>query len=150
MTGSWPPLSELLPQAGPMRLLERVEEHDDEHTVCVALPSASTLFQDQAGFVPSWVAIEYMAQCAAAHGGLLARARGVAPRLGLFVGSRRLLFRCERFTPGIVLRVSARHAAGHGDTLAFDCTVEDPAGGPPLAEGRLNVLLLSELPGTNT
>jgi hypothetical protein len=45
--------------------------------------------------------------------------------------------------------VSARHAAGHGDTLAFDCSVEDPAGGPPLAEGRLNVLLLSELPGTN-
>jgi hypothetical protein len=79
---AWPPLSELLPQAGPMRLLECVE----------------------------------------AHGGLLARA------------------------------LSARHAAGRGDTLAFGCAVEDVAGGPPLAEGRLNVLLLDELSaaGANT
>jgi predicted hotdog family 3-hydroxylacyl-ACP dehydratase len=104
--------------------------------------------QDDAGCVPSWIAIEYMAQCAAAHGGLLARARGAAPRLGLFVGSRRLLFRCERFAPDAVLRVSVRHAAGHGDSLAFDCSVEVRPG-PPLAEGRLNVLLLGGLPGTN-
>ena len=55
---SWPPLSEMLPQAGPMRLLERVEAHDGEHTVCVALAAASTLFQDAAGFVRSWVALE--------------------------------------------------------------------------------------------
>jgi hypothetical protein len=60
------------------------------------------------------------------------------------------VFRCERFAPDAVLRVSARHAAGHGASLAFDCAVADPAGGPPLAEGRLNVRLLSELPGTSS
>ena len=145
---AWPPVSELLPHSGPMRLLERVEAHDGECTVCLALPEASTLFQDAAGLVPSWVAIEYMAQCAAVHGGLLARARGEGSRPGLFVGSRRLAFRCAHFAPGTALRVSARFAAGRGDTLAFDCAVEDPAGGPPLAEGRLNVRLLRELPGT--
>ena len=137
-----PPLAELLPHAGPMRLLERVESHDGERTVCSASPAASTLFQDAAGAVPAWTAIEYMAQCAAAHGGLVARARGEAPRAGLFVGSRRLVFRCTSFAPGIPVTVTARHAGGRGDTLAFDCTVEDPAGGPPLAEGRLNVVLL--------
>jgi predicted hotdog family 3-hydroxylacyl-ACP dehydratase len=129
-----------------MRLLERVEAHDDECTRCVVLPAASALFQDADGRVPSWVAIEYMAQCAAAHGGLLACARGEAPRPGLFVGSRRLVFRCARFAADAELRVSARYAAGRGDTLAFDCAVEDPAGGPPLVEGRLNVLLLNEIP----
>ncbi len=137
---------ELLPQAGPMRLLERVESHDDERTVCRVLPAASTLFRDTAGEVPAWVAIEYMAQCAAAHGGLVARARGEAPRLGLFVGSRRLVFRCAGFAPGVALRVTARHAAGRADSFAFDCSVEDPAGGPPLAEGRLHVVLLDERP----
>ena len=141
-----PPLAELLPQAGPMRLLERVEAHDGERTRCRALASASALFRSADGSVPAWVGIEYMAQCAAAHGGLLARARGEAPRPGLFVGSRRLVFRCEAFAGDAALLVTARHAAGHGDTLAFDCAVEDPAGGPPLVEGRLNVLLLRELP----
>ena len=142
-----PPLAELLPHAGPMRLLERVESHDGERTVCHAQPAASALFQDAAGFVPVGVAIEYMAQCAAAHGGLVARARGEAPRRGLFVGSRRLVFRCDGFAPGVALRITARHAGGRAESFAFDCTVEDPAGGPPLAEGRLNVVLLDERAG---
>jgi predicted hotdog family 3-hydroxylacyl-ACP dehydratase len=139
-----PPLPLLLPHAGPMRLLDRVESHDRERTRCRALPAASTLFQDAAGDVPAWVAIEYMAQCAAAHGGLVARARGEAPRPGLLVGSRRLVFRCDSFAPDVALRVTARHVAGHGDSFAFDCSVEDPAGGPPLVEGRLSVVLLDE------
>ena len=139
---AWAPLAELLPHAGRMRLLDRVEEHDGEHTICRVLPSASTLFQDGDGRVPAWVGIEYMAQCAAAHGGLLARVHGARARPGLFVGSRRLVFRCDGFAPDVALRVRARHAAGHGRTLAFDCAVEDPAGGPPLVEGRLNVRLL--------
>ena len=137
-----PELAELLPHAGPMRLLERVESHDGERTVCSVRPAGSVLFQDAAERVPAWVAIEYMAQCAAAHGGLLARVRGARARPGLFVGSRRLVFRCDSFAPDVALRVRARHAAGHGRTLAFDCAVEDPAGGPPLVEGRLNVRLL--------
>jgi predicted hotdog family 3-hydroxylacyl-ACP dehydratase len=142
-----PELAELLPHAGPMRLLERVESHDGERTVCSARPAASTLFQDATESVPVWVAIEYMAQCAAAHGGLLARARGAAPRPGLFAGSRRLVFRCAAFAPDASLRVTARLAGQHGDGFAFDCTVEDPAGGPPLAEGRLNVVLLGTAEG---
>jgi predicted hotdog family 3-hydroxylacyl-ACP dehydratase len=142
----FPALSELLPQAGPMRLLDRVEAHDGEETRCRALPGASALFQRADGSVPAWVGIEYMAQCAAAHGGLLARAAGEAPRPGLFVGSRRLVFRCASFTADVPLLVSARHAMGRGDTLGFDCAVLDPGGGEPLVAGRLNVRLLHELP----
>ncbi len=142
----WPPLSELLPHAGPMRLLDRVEAHDGAVTRCRVLPAASGLFRAADGSVPAWVGIEYMAQCAAAHGGLLGHARGEAPRPALFVGSRRLAFRCERFAPDTSLVATARLAAGRSDTLAFDCTVEDPAGGAPLVEGRLHVLLLRELP----
>ncbi|MEN8162261.1 MAG: hypothetical protein ABFS41_19475, partial [Myxococcota bacterium] len=104
------------------------------------------LFQGADGGVPAWVGIEYMAQCAAAHGGLLGHARGEAPRPALFVGSRRLAFRCDGFAPDKTLVATARLAAGRSDTLAFDCTVEDPAGGAPLVEGRLHVLLLRELP----
>jgi predicted hotdog family 3-hydroxylacyl-ACP dehydratase len=136
----------LIPHAGPMRLVARVLSHDGDETVCAARPDESPFFADADGAVPSWVGIEVMAQCAAAHGGLLGRAHGEPPRPGLFVGSRRLVFRCTRFEPEVELRVRARLAVRRGDTLAFDCAVDDPAGGAPLVEGRLNVLLLPGIP----
>ena len=140
------PLPLLIPQAGPMRLLARVLSHDREETVCGARPGEMTLFAGADGAVPSWVGVEVMAQCAAAHGGLLGRAHGAAPRPGLFVGSRRLVFRCARFEPGAELRVRARLAVRRGDALAFDCAIDDPAGCAPLLEGRLNVVLLPGIP----
>ena len=139
MSGEFPSIAELLPQAGAMRLLERVLAHDGERTRCEVLPSRSALFQLD-GRIPAWVAIEYMAQCAAADGMLRLRARGEAPQPALFVGSRRIAFRCASFEPGQRLVVSARHSAGRRELLAFDCAVEDPNGGAPLVEGRVNVL----------
>jgi predicted hotdog family 3-hydroxylacyl-ACP dehydratase len=124
-----------------MRLIDRVLDHDETATCCEVDPARSALFRDASGRVPVWVAVEYMAQAAAAHGGLLARERGEPPKPGLFVGSRRLRFRCADFAPGRRLEVTARHAAGSGTRLAFDCEVLDPDGGAPLAEGRLNVVV---------
>jgi predicted hotdog family 3-hydroxylacyl-ACP dehydratase len=135
----------LIPHAGPMRLLSRVLSHDGEETVCAARPGDSPLFAGADDGVPSWIGIELMAQCAAAHGGLLGREHGEPPRPGLFVGSRRLLFRCDRLREP-ELRVRARLALRRGESLAFDCAIDDPAGGAPLVEGRLNVLLLTGIP----
>jgi predicted hotdog family 3-hydroxylacyl-ACP dehydratase len=123
-----------------MRLLGEVLAHDARETRCAVDPARAALFHDADGRTPAWVALEWMAQCAAAHGGLVARARGEAPRPGLLLGSRRLVFRCDGFPPGRRLEVRARHGAGRASGLAFDCAVLDPDGGSPLAEGRLNVL----------
>ena len=140
-----PPVEALLPQSGPMRLLSRVLAHDASETRCRVDPARSRLFADAAGRVPVWVALEWMAQCAAAHGGLAARTRGEAPRPGLFVGSRRLAFRGDAFAPERPLEVTARPVAGRGERFAFACAVHDPEGGPPLAEGRLSVLVPRDL-----
>jgi predicted hotdog family 3-hydroxylacyl-ACP dehydratase len=122
-----------------MLLLHSVVAHDAAHTRCRVEVDASELFREPGGRVPAWVALEYMAQCAAAHGGLVARARGEAPRAGLLLGTRRLRLALEAFEPGSTLFVSARHRAGETGLLAFDCEVCDAAGGPALAEGRLHV-----------
>lgn len=142
---AFPPLERLLPQTGPMRLVDRILHHDAGTTRCAVDPAASALFLDARGRVPAWVGIEYMAQCAAAHGGLLAHQRGESPRPGLFVGSRRLVFRCDGFEPGRLLEVEARHAVGRGARLAFDCAVRLPGAETSLVEGRINVLLLQDL-----
>jgi len=140
VSAEYPPIAELLPQAGAMRLLERVLAHGDDGTRCGVNPSQSALFRDASGRVPAWVALEYMAQCAAADGSLRRRARGEPLAPALLVGSRRITFRCASFDPKQRLEVTARRAAGQRELLAFDCAVFDARGGEPLVEGRLNVL----------
>ncbi len=150
MSPPFPPIAELVPQRGPMCLLEAVLSHDADETRCSALPRQSALFRDASGRVPAWVGIEYMAQCAAADGGLRLRAHGLSPQPGLFLGSRRVAFRCDAFAPDRRLEVwarPARRATGLSRRFAFECAVLDPDGGPPLVEARLNLLIL-ELPDT--
>jgi len=144
VSAPFPPVAELIPHAGPMRLVESVLAHEPDATRCLVDPSRSALFRDGGALVPVWVGLEYMAQCVAVHAGLRARARGEALRPGLFLGSRRVRFRCAGFAPALPLEVTARHAAGRGATLAFDCAVHDPDGGAPLVEARLTVRALTD------
>jgi len=137
--GDFPEVAELIPQARRMLLLDRVLEHGPEHAVCSVDVARSELFLESDGCVPAWVGIEYLAQCMAVYGSLVARAAGRPPRLGPFIGGRRVKLRTDRFQPGQRLRVTVRHLRGDRGLVAFDGVIEDAAGGPPLVEGRLNV-----------
>jgi predicted hotdog family 3-hydroxylacyl-ACP dehydratase len=137
--GGFPEVAELIPHARRMLLLDRVLEHGPEHSVCSVNVARSELFQDAEGCVPAWVGIEYLAQCMAVYGSLVARTAGRPPRLGPFIGGRRVKLRVDRFRPGQVLRVTVRHLRGDRGLVAFDGRIEDAAGGAPLVEGRLNV-----------
>ena len=137
--GDFPEVAELIPHARRMLLLDRVIEHGPEHTVCAVDVAGSELFRDADGCVPAWVGIEYLAQCMAVYGSLVARTAGRPPRLGPFIGGRRVKLRALRFQPGQQLRVTVRHLSGDRGLVAFDGRIEDAAGGEPLVEGRLNV-----------
>jgi len=69
----------------------------------------------------------------------VARAGGRPPRLGPFLGGRRVRLRVDRFRPGQVLRVAVRHLRGERGLVAFEGRIEDGADGAPLVEGRWNV-----------
>ena len=139
MSDAFPAIEELVRHSGPMCLLSRVLAHTPDETVCRVDPERSTLFADELGRVPAWLGIEYMAQCVAAHGGLVARAHGEAPRPGLFLGSRRVEIRAADFEPGHALDVSVRHVRGTIGLTAFEGVVAHAAGGEPIVSGRLNV-----------
>jgi predicted hotdog family 3-hydroxylacyl-ACP dehydratase len=137
--GGFPAIEALVPHSGPMCLLERVIEHGPGHTVCAVDPGRSRLLAAPDGSVPVWVGIEYMAQCIAAHGGLVALERGEPRRPGVLLGARRVRFDVPRFEADRELRVLARHHRGERGLLAFECEIRDARGGAPLVEGRLNV-----------
>ena len=138
----YPPIESLLPHTGPIVLLRRVLAHAERETVCEVVPTGDDLLADAAGRVPAWVGIEYMAQCVAAHSGMLARVRGVAPRPGFLVASRRIDLHAAELVPDRALWVRARHVWGeHEGMVSFDCTVSDAVTGAALVSGRLSCLL---------
>jgi predicted hotdog family 3-hydroxylacyl-ACP dehydratase len=125
-----------------MCLLARVVEHQPTRTVCSVVPRRGDLLADPDGRVPVWVGLEYMAQCVAAHGGLIARSAGRAPRPGLFLGSRRARFGARHFAPDREVRVTVRHHRGERGLVAFDCEIRAGTGGSPLVEARVNVYIV--------
>ena len=133
----YPELSELLPHSGPMLLLARVISHAPSRTVCALDPAASELFRDADGGVPGWLALEWMAQCIAAHGGLIARREGRAPAPGMLVGAKRVSFERARFAAGESLEVEARFAGGAGALASFECALR--TGAEVVATGSLSV-----------
>ena len=140
-----PPIREIVPHDGPMLLVGEVLRHLPEITVCRVEVARSRLFAREDGRVPAWVGLEYMAQCVAAHGGLVARGMGDAPRPGLFLGTRSVALSVDCFEPGEVLEVSARHLRGDLGLAAFACRVERPGAERPLLEGNLSVYVVENI-----
>jgi len=139
----FPPVAEVLPHASRMVLLSRVLSHTETETTCAAEIGRDTMFLDVDGGVPAWVALEYMAQCIAAHGGLRARAAGDPVTPGVLLGTRSLVLHVPRFPVGQRLRIMATHVWGEHDFFSFACTVRDEVTGTMLVEGTLTVARVS-------
>ncbi len=126
-----------------MCLLEEVLQHDARRTVCRAGVLASGLWAAPDGSVPSWLALEWMAQCTAVHGSLAARnptdnsnERGEAG-LVLLAGARRLSFRVPRFAAREEFEIEVTLVRSASQLAAFSCSVRHRGGEAVVAEGML-------------
>ena len=125
-------LLSLMPHRPPMVLIDGVESFDDAEHSLVALVKIrpdSPFFVLGIG-VPSWVAIEYMAQAAAALVGRYDQltAPGAPPRPGFLLGTRKLSLDLERFEEGATYRIFAGESFSDGDAAAFECRISDASG----------------------
>lgn len=141
-----PDVLEVLPHRSPVLLLERLLAHAADVTTARVRVGDAAWLRGPGGSAPAWLALEYMAQCIAAHEGLLAREEGRPLPRGFLVGARGLRLHVAGFGAGELLRVSARRSRGRPGlgVLSHSCTIhsEQPgAEGELLAEGRLSVAL---------
>ena len=134
------PLDELLPHRPPMVLIDAVESFD---AAAKRLTARVTIGENQMFFdgqgVPNWVAIEYMAQTAAALVGYYDRhvAPGQPVRPGLLLGTRKLDLKLERFEAGKTYHVVAENAFSDSDAASFVCRIENDTGAT-VATANLN------------
>lgn len=132
----------LVPHAEPMVFIDRLLSGEEKQTRCSVRVEAIPMFRHPQGGLPGWVGLEPMAQCIAAHGGLEARRRGHAPRIGFLLGCRRLRVETDRLQPGVGYAVSATQVWGGEEGLvSFDCELFERAGGLRLLSGRINAYL---------
>jgi len=118
-----PPVAEVVPHAGAMRLIDELVHVDADGCVARATVRATQLFVDDDG-MPGWVGIEYMAQTIAAWAGAQDRMAGRPAGIGFLLGSRRYACDVPAFPVGSVLTVAARvELAGENGLGMFACTL---------------------------
>ena len=113
-----------------MILLTGYEEPVSEDAVAafVDVGRDSPFYEPGLGGVPACVALEYMAQTMALLVGLRDRRRGIAPRVGFVLGSRKLETGIPRFRAGVRYRIAATCTYEDESFGSFDCVIEDDGG----------------------
>jgi len=122
-----------------MLLLDRVLSVEPEFGACEWRISPSNRFMIEGLGVPSYVGIEYMAQCIAVHAGARARVKGDPPPLGFLLGTRQYEARLPYFVEGVTYQATCRQLIRSADGMgSFECRITQ--GERILAEARLAVL----------
>ena len=136
MDGRYPSIEKLVRHRAPMLLLDRVEDDGQLTTTCgLTIRDDSTFVEN--GAVPSCVALEYMAQCAAVYAGLRGARKGRPARVGYLIGARDVEFLVDEFRVGERIRVVVSQVWGDDELGQFKARVE--SNGRRVAGALLNV-----------
>lgn len=131
-------MSELVPHAGEMLLLDEVLSFDADTLRARARVRPDGPLHADDGRVPPWIALEFMAQAVAAWAGCQARVAGRAVELGFLLGTRRFDCRFDALPAGMELIVDVRRCLQDESGIGvFECRLT--GAGALLAEARLNV-----------
>lgn len=119
------PVEDLLPHSPPMVLLGRVLQYDSLSLVAEVFISPDSMFYDaEINGVPAWVGIEYMAQAVSALAGLRAKEKDQEIKLGLLLGTRRLILTHKVLPADRRYHVQVKQIFWDESGLAnFDCQV---------------------------
>lgn len=133
-------IAHLVPQQGPMCLLDEVLRHDERNIACRATShraGANPLRSN--GRLPALAGIEYAAQALAAHCALVEAAPARASD-GVLAGVRAVALRVDRLDEvEQALEVKAERLIVEGPRLLYRFSIE--AGGRELLSGRVAVVL---------
>ena len=122
--------ADFLPHRPPMVLLAELISVDVPG-VASAVPDTSPgcIFYDpKLKGVPACAALEYMAQTMALAVGAARRRRGLTPRVGFVLGTRRMEVKLATFESGKRYVANAKCVYDDEEFASFDCLITDPDG----------------------
>ncbi|MGD9842406.1 MAG: 3-hydroxylacyl-ACP dehydratase [Steroidobacteraceae bacterium] len=134
-------MSQLLPHAGRMLLLDELLAHHAEGIEVALTIRADSVLCDGVTGVPAWVGMEYMAQAACAYSGVQEVRDGKRPSISLLLGARSYQAQVPVFALDSRLVVSAQMVmCDDADMAVFQCSIRDAATGQELAVGDIKAV----------
>ncbi|HEY6527498.1 MAG TPA: hypothetical protein VIZ65_02305 [Cellvibrionaceae bacterium] len=120
------PISHLLPHADPMVLIHGFVDQGESWLIAAVDLSRANVFSTPEG-IPSYVALEYMAQTISAYAGSQNAARDLPPQIGFLLGTRQFESNLVYLpSEGVaLLRVDAIFAEEAAVCL-FECSMYSP------------------------
>ena len=121
---------DLLPHRPPMTLLTQpISVVTRGEATAVADTSPRCIFYDpELKGVPACAALEYMAQTMALAVGAEHRRKGLPPKIGFVLGTRRLEVKVAAFENGKRYGTAAKCVYADDEFASFDCVITDPDG----------------------
>ena len=141
-----PSIDQVMQHGSDVMLLDEVIEHGDEKTIARAELSKKKWLQRDDGTTPSWVAVEYMAQCIAVHEGLRSHIHDRDLHTGFLISVRSLEVHVKEFASDSRLQIHTQPLRGRPGlgALSHQCAIyleEEGAKGALLATGRLSIFI---------
>src|SRR5579871_5404593 len=129
-------MSDILPHKDPMILIDHVVEHKKDfiHTN-LTIREGIPFYENNC--VPSYIAIEYMAQSIAAWNGIILWKTKEKPRIGFLLGTRKMTLRVPAFYHGSVLDIYGFSKFTSGEIGSFECWIK--IDGERVVESNLTV-----------
>lgn len=108
----------------PMAILNQVIEVGPDFAVCNCVVNEENPFYSSRSGVPSWVGIEFMAQCIAVSAGARALLAGKPLPVGLLLGTMSYKSDIDRFQPTETYRTGCKKLVGDEQGLgSFACWI---------------------------
>jgi len=133
------PIEQVVPHKHPMILVDALVAYNDISAQCrVNITSNSNFYNETKQSVPSYVAIEYMAQSIAAFANANEKDQGGEVAIGFLVSSRKLKVFISNFTLNMQLNIFVEQLYVEESGLsAFDCFIEHED--KRVAEAKINI-----------
>jgi predicted hotdog family 3-hydroxylacyl-ACP dehydratase len=118
-------IEDLVPHRAPILLLKEILRWDEISLDASVDVSASWIFADVRGEIPSWIGIEYMAQAISALAGITANLESRPICLGFLLGTRSYAASVTHFKPGQEILVSVQQELRDDadDLVLFNCEI---------------------------
>ena len=117
-------ITEVLPHAAPMILVDEVLSYGDDYVEVLVSHDKPSIFTDDHGNVPVWVGIEYMAQAISTYAGIMNLRANRPVQIGLLLGTRHYKAFTRQFEKGRPVTVTVKELYRDDENLVlFDCEI---------------------------
>ena len=114
---------QFIPHEKPMVFVDHLIEANDSYAIAELQIRPELMFCEAEG-LPTWSSIELMAQTISAYAGHKGQTKGLPPKVGFLLGTRKMQLPCPYFTLGSTVRIRVEQSYLHEGLGQFNCEIE--------------------------